>query len=187
MSLFALLSQVDFLCLRRDDQAELLLLLDVNTHNTLDLRANRKKHPGEGSRQAAAVNVKQNNRLARGTSNLHRAHQPIAQVYIRASPLPELPEALFLALFAAAGGYSLNRRLCLLERLDRRAPDSVALMCGVATLLRQFHPCYGEVCRACVTVVTLNPKTQLLPAPALPSRDARATWCQGCLTSCLRW
>jgi len=89
--------------------------------------------------------------------------------------------------FAAAGGYSLNRRLCMLERLDRRAPDSVALMCGVATLLRQFHPCYGEVCRACVTVVTSNPKTQLLPAPALPSRDARATWCQGCLTSCLRW
>ena len=66
-------------------------------------------------------------------------------MYIRASPLAELPEALFLVLFAAADGYRLNRRLCLLERLNRRAPDSVALTCGIAALLRQFHPCYARV------------------------------------------
>ena len=99
-----------------------------------------------------------------------------AQVYIRASPLPELPEALFLVLFALADGYSLNRRLCLLERLDRKAPDSVALTCGIATLLRQFHPCYGKVCAAWVffahhrqelpTHVRIMPMVDMTPVPS---------------------
>lgn len=52
---------------------------------------------------------------------------------------------LFLLLFSLLDAYTYNRRLALLERVDKRAPDSVALACGIATLLRQFHPCYAEV------------------------------------------
>ena len=67
------------------------------------------------------------------------------QVYLRPGPMPELPEVLCLLLFSLHEAYALQRRLSLLERRDPRAPDAVALACGVATLLQQFHPSYMEV------------------------------------------
>ncbi len=69
-------------------------------------------------------------------------------MYERPAALPELPEILFLVLFSLLDAYAFNRRLAVLERADRRAPDSVPLACGFATLLRQFHPCYAEVRRS---------------------------------------
>ncbi len=77
-----------------------------------------------------------------------KSAQSFPQVYERPAALPELPEVLFLVLFSLLDAYGYNRRLALLERLDRRAPDSVALAAGYATLLRQFHPCYADVCAA---------------------------------------
>ena len=59
--------------------------------------------------------------------------------------MPELPEVLCLLLFSLHEAYAFQRRLSLLERRDPRAPDAVALGCGVATLLQQFHPSYMEV------------------------------------------
>ena len=57
----------------------------------------------------------------------------------------ELPEVLFLLLFSLHEAYAFQRRLSLLERRDNRAPDAVALACGIATLLQQYHPSYFEV------------------------------------------
>ena len=107
----------------------------------------------------------------------------LAQVYIRAPPLQELPDALLLALFAAADGYGLNRRLCQLERTDRRAPDPAALACGVATLLRQFHPCYGQVGFGGFLMVS-SPGRRIY-ASELLTHGAGAAWCPGCLTCCV--
>ena len=59
--------------------------------------------------------------------------------------MPELPEVLCLLLFSLHEAYAFQRRLSLLERRDARAPDAVALSCGVATLLQQFRPSYMEV------------------------------------------
>lgn len=59
--------------------------------------------------------------------------------------MPELPEMLFLLLFSLHDAYAFQRRLSLLERRDTRAPDAVALACGIATLLQQCHPSYFEV------------------------------------------
>ena len=67
------------------------------------------------------------------------------QVYIRPGALPELPEVLFLLLYSLLDAYTFQRRLSLLERKDAKAPDAVALSCGIATLLQQFHPSYIEV------------------------------------------
>ena len=67
------------------------------------------------------------------------------QVYLRPGPMPELPEMLCLLLFSLHEAYAFQRRLSLLERRDPRAPDAVALACGVATLLQQYHPSYVEV------------------------------------------
>ena len=67
------------------------------------------------------------------------------QVYIRPRAIPELPEILFLLLYSLHDAYSFQRRLSLLERRDTKAPDAVALSCGIATLLQQFHPSYAEV------------------------------------------
>jgi hypothetical protein len=67
------------------------------------------------------------------------------QIYMRPSPMPELPEMLFLLLFSLHDAYAFQRRLSLLERRDTRAPDAVALACGIATLLQQYHPSYFEV------------------------------------------
>ncbi|KAK9917364.1 hypothetical protein WJX75_003552 [Coccomyxa subellipsoidea] len=75
---------------------------------------------------------------------------PMEKVYERPAALPELPEVLFLVLFSLLDAFVYNRRLALLERADKRAPDSLALACGFATLLRQFHPCYAEVFLQCV-------------------------------------
>lgn len=69
-------------------------------------------------------------------------------MYERPAALPELPEVLFLILFSLLDAYAYNRRLALLERVDRKAPDSFALACGFATVLRQFHPCYAEAGRS---------------------------------------
>ena len=69
----------------------------------------------------------------------------LLQVYIRPGPLPELPQILFLLLYSLHDAYSFQRRLALLERRDAKEPDAVALSCGVATLLQQFHPSYAEV------------------------------------------
>lgn len=80
----------------------------------------------------------------------------LEQVYERPAALPELPEVLFLVLFSLLDAFVYNRRLALLERADKRAPDSVALACGFATLLRQFHPCYAEARQSA-------PPTQTLP------------------------
>jgi hypothetical protein len=71
-------------------------------------------------------------------------------VYLRPSALPELPDVLFLLVFSLLDAYGYNRRLTLLERVDRRVPDSAALSCGLAALLRQFHPCYAEVLLLCL-------------------------------------
>ena len=86
------------------------------------------------------------------------------QVYIRPRATPELPEILFLLLFSLNDAYSFQRRLSLLERRDARAPDAVALSCGVATLLQQFHPSYAEV------TPEETPKTILAWLPA-------GSWC----------
>ncbi|CAL8464950.1 g4485 [Coccomyxa elongata] len=75
---------------------------------------------------------------------------PLEKVYERPAALPELPDVLFLVLFSLLDAYGYKRRLALLERLDRRAPDSVALAAGFATLLRQFHPCYADVFLHCM-------------------------------------
>ena len=52
---------------------------------------------------------------------------------------------LFLLLYSLQEAYSFQRRLSILERRDPKAPDAVALSCGIATLLQQFHTSYGEV------------------------------------------
>ncbi len=59
--------------------------------------------------------------------------------------MPELPEILFLLLYSLHGAYTFQRRLSLLERSDVKAPDAVALSCGIATVLQQFNPSYAEV------------------------------------------
>ena len=96
------------------------------------------------------------------------------QVYGRQAPLPELPEALFLTVFAAVDAYGLNRRLASLERVDTRAPDALPLAAGVATLLRQFHPAYAEVLRGCSRAALSSPASTLAAGWIWGWPDARA-------------
>ena len=92
------------------------------------------------------------------------------QVYIRPGAIPELPEVLFLLLYSLHDAFSFQRRLSMLERRDPKAPDAVALSCGIATLLQQFHPSYAEVSPTHVRRPILQAQCREL-VPELPARN----------------
>ena len=72
-------------------------------------------------------------------------------LFVHAVPMPMLAEALFLALLSRLGSYSLDAGSMQLQRSpfgNRDAPDSTALACGTASLLRQYHDAHTQACLA---------------------------------------